>query len=144
MLTNEPCSDGGAPKYGLCWLAREQAHSLCEEVEERAHRGNHSAPRRENRVHDSHVSLQRRQQSDERAALQIVRNGEMWDKECTNPLQRSSPHFIQNRVSGFPIAPSTLYRPAPARNMNRRPPIIVTFFQKFVCCSTNSAPANSQ
>src|SRR3984957_14952736 len=70
------------------WLAREQPHSLREEVEERAHRGNHSAPRRENRVHDSHVSLERRQQSDERAALQIVRNGETWDKDCTNPLQR--------------------------------------------------------
>jgi hypothetical protein len=37
------------------------------------------------------VSLQRRQQSDERAALQIVRNGEMWDKDCTNPLQRRAP-----------------------------------------------------
>src|SRR6266481_6551869 len=74
-----------------CELAREQADSLREKVEERAHRGNHSAPRRENRVHDSHVSLQRRQQSDERAALQIVRNGEMWDKDCTNPLQRRAP-----------------------------------------------------
>src|SRR6266481_1254166 len=74
-----------------CELAREQADSLREKVEERAHRGNHSATPRENRVHDSHVSLQRRQQSDERAALQIVRNGEMWDKDCTNPLQRRAP-----------------------------------------------------
>src|ERR1700731_4991455 len=82
-----PCSESKSS----CALAREQADSLREDVEERAHRGNHSAPRRENRVHDSHVSLQRRQQSDERAALQIVRNGEMWDKDCTDPLQRRAP-----------------------------------------------------
>jgi hypothetical protein len=42
-------------------------------------------------MHDSHVSLQRRQRPDERAALQIVRNGEMWDKGCTNPSQRRAP-----------------------------------------------------
>ncbi len=38
-------------------------------------------------MHDSDVSLQRGQQSDECAALQIVRNDEVWDKDCTNPLQ---------------------------------------------------------
>jgi hypothetical protein len=79
----------------LCGLARKQAHSLREEVEERAHRGNHSTPRRENRVHDSHVSLQRRQQPDESATLQIVRNGETWNKDCTNPLQRCAPQREQ-------------------------------------------------
>jgi hypothetical protein len=41
--------------------ARQQATSLCslrEEIEKRAHRGNHAAPRRENSVHDSGVSLE--------------------------------------------------------------------------------------
>ena len=78
-----PVPGDGADKH--IELAREQADSLREEIEERAHRGNHSAPRRENRVYDSDVSLQRWQQSDQRAALQIFRDEEMWDKDCANP-----------------------------------------------------------
>jgi len=42
-------------------------------------------------VHASRVSLEGRQQSNERAALQIVRNEEARDKDCTNPLQRRTP-----------------------------------------------------
>ena len=76
-------------------LAREQADGLREEVQERAHRGNHSAPRRENSVHDSDVRLQRRQQSNERAALQIVRNEQVRHESCTNPLQRRAPQREQ-------------------------------------------------
>jgi len=37
------------------------------------------------------MGLERRQQSDGRAALQIIRNEETWDKDCTNPLQRRMP-----------------------------------------------------
>ena len=76
-------------------LARGQADTLRERVEERAHRGNHSAPRRENSVHDSDVSLERRQQPDERAALQIVRNEETRNQDCTDPLQRRAPQREQ-------------------------------------------------
>ena len=42
-------------------------------------------------MHDSDVALERRQQSDERAALQIVRNEETRDQDCANPLQRRTP-----------------------------------------------------
>jgi len=47
----------------------------------------HPTPGWENSVHDSRVSLEARQQSDKRAALQIVRNEEARNKDCTNPLQ---------------------------------------------------------
>jgi hypothetical protein len=62
-----------------CELAREQADSLREQIEEAAHRRDHSAPRRENSVHDSDVNLERWQQSDQRAVLQVVGNEEMRD-----------------------------------------------------------------
>jgi hypothetical protein len=42
-------------------------------------------------VHGSDVCLQRRQQSNQRAALQIVRNEEVQHKDSTNPLQRRLP-----------------------------------------------------
>ena len=42
-------------------------------------------------MHDSNVSLQRRQQSDERAALQVVRNEEKRDKDRADPLERRTP-----------------------------------------------------
>jgi hypothetical protein len=37
------------------------------------------------------MSLGGRQQSDERTALQILRNDETRDKGCTNPQQRRTP-----------------------------------------------------
>jgi hypothetical protein len=64
---------------------RRNRESFREGIEERADRGHHPTPGRKNSVHQSGVSFERRQQSDQRAALQIRRNDEMRDKDCTNP-----------------------------------------------------------
>src|SRR5580704_8691389 len=66
---------------------RANHESFRQDIEERANRGDHPTPGRENSVHESGVSLERRQQSDERTALQILRNDETRDKDCTNPKQ---------------------------------------------------------
>ena len=42
-------------------------------------------------MHDSGLSLQRREQPDERAVLHIFRNEEKRDKDRTDPLQRRAP-----------------------------------------------------
>jgi hypothetical protein len=75
----------------VCELAWEQADSLREEIEERAYGRYHSAPRWENGVHNPDVNLERRQEANERAGLQILGNEKMRHKGRADPLQRRVP-----------------------------------------------------
>jgi hypothetical protein len=73
-------------------------------------------------VHDSGVNLQRWQQSDERAALQIVRNEEKWDKDRTDPLERRTPQREEIVRARRGECVSSAYSPsAPRKRQVERP-----------------------